>query len=95
MLHVVFLERDADSKNNEIITAHLLECPKCRSLTTSEALQVVEQELFLLLTGPKTVQSLGKHLVLSYKSEQILGITLLGIYSKELRTYVYTKCACL
>lgn len=67
MLHVVFGKRDADYKNNEITTAHLLECPKCRSLTTSETLQVVEQELFLLLTGPKTVQ--GNNFALSYKSK--------------------------
>lgn len=85
------MERDADYNNNEITTAHLLEWPKCRSLTTPKA-RIVEQELLLLLTGSKMVQSLGKHLVLSYKSKQILGITLLGIYSKELRTYVYTKC---
>ena len=37
MLHVIFFERDADYNNNEITTAHLLEWPKCRSLTTPKA----------------------------------------------------------
>ena len=73
------------------------ELPKSEALTSPNAAEDVEQQelpslLVGMQTGPATLED---SLVVSYKNKHTLTINsatrLLGIYLKELKTYVHTK----
>ena len=75
----------------------LLEWPRSRALTTPNADMGVEQQELSFFIGRKAKWSshFGGNLIVSKKNEHTLtilsAITFLGIYPKDVKTYVHTK----
>ena len=98
MLHVSYISiKLAEKQQQWNITTHLLERPKSRTVTTPNGGEDVEQEEISFIAGGNAqwYSYFGRQFCIFTKLNILLAfdpaIMFLGIYPKELKTYVTQK----